>query len=148
MKLNLQFFGGRGGSSSGKGAGGGGSAGGASKDGTLTKSTPKEIETTFHVGHRYNMTRGYYNDDVLQAKTDGAGHLTFEYADWEHSPPSAKTNKTHSAKTTITHGAINGRLYGVDLSKATSVSGQTYDLRTTIKSAGFRWNAKEKRWEK
>lgn len=144
MKLILQFFGGRGGSSSGKG--GGGSVGGASKDGTLTKSTPKEIETTYHKASGF--TRGYYNDTVLQAKTNGQGGLTFDYADWEHSPPSAKTNKTHSAKTTITHGAINGRLYGVDLSKAKSVSGQTYDLRSALKSEGFKWNGKEKRWEK
>lgn len=144
MKLNLQFFGGRGGSSGG--GSGGGRAGGASKDGTLTKSSPREIETTYHQGHGF--TRGYYNDTVLQAKTNGQGGLTFDYADWTHSDPSAKTNRTHAATTTITHGAINGELYGVDLSKAKSVSGQTYDLRDKLKRAGFRWNGKEKRWEK
>lgn len=45
-------------------------------------------------------------------------------------------------------GAENGDVFGVNWDKVKSVSGQTYNLRQEIKSRGFKWNGKEKRWER
>ena len=141
IHIALQLFGGRG-SSGGKGGGGGT----GSRDGTLENVKPRTITTTYHsANYRSN---GYYRDSVLEATTDGNGNLTFDFASWKHEAPSAKTNKTHAATTTITHGAINGELVGVDLSKAKSVQGNTYEIRNAIKSHGFRWDGKGKRWYK
>lgn len=120
--------------------------GNGSKDGTLLNTKATTIETTYYKGARFNNTYGRYKDEVLVAHTDGNGNVTFDYATWKHSPPSAKTNVTSAATTTIEHGAVNGKLIGVDLSAAKSVSGQTYSIKDMIKSDGFRWDGVNKRW--
>lgn len=137
-------MGGRGSSSVRGGGGGNGSA-----DGVLLNNKPVTVTTTFYsAGSKSGGTYGSYKDEVLEATTDGNGNLSFGYADWKHSAPSAKTNKTHKAETTITHGAVNGEMVGVDLSKAKSVSGKTFNIKSEIKSQGFKWDGKNKMWVK
>lgn len=142
MIFNLQLFGGRGSSS---GAGGGGNSATASKDGTLMAMQPREITTTHFLSGSMGGSR--YKDEVLEAKTDNNGNLTFDYATPKsYSGPSAKTNKTEQVTYEVSHGAVNGETFGIDWSKVNSISGQTYALRQEAKAAGLHWDSKKKQW--
>lgn len=67
-------MGGRGASSK-RGTGG---AGGGSSDGVIMSNKPVTIETDYRT--RGNGAYGEYRNEVLEAKTDGSGNVTFNWA--------------------------------------------------------------------
>lgn len=134
-KLNLQIFGGRGAS--------------GIRNSPLEKGAkPREIETQYRATS--GSQRGYtgYKDEVLEAKADKNGNVTFEYATPKKREKTAKTNRTEYVTFEVSHGAVNGSIFGVNLNKATSVSGQTYGMRDELKKNGFKWDGKGKKWVK
>lgn len=133
---NLQFFGGRGASA------------GTSNSPLERNAKPRQIETQYRTPS-VNM-RGItgYKDEILEAKADKDGNVTFEYATPKTRDKTAKTNKTEYVTYEVSHGAINGEIFGVNLDKANFVSGQTYNLREELKKKGFKWDGKKKAWVK
>lgn len=134
-KLNLQLFGGRG-------------ASGIRNSPLENGAKPREIETQYRATS--GSQRGYtgYKDEVLEAKADKNGNVTFEYATPKKREKTAKTNRTEYVTFEVSHGAVNGSIFGVNLNKATSVSGQTYGMRDELKKNGFKWDGKGKKWVK
>ena len=145
-------MGGRGGASGmSRGTSRSATRGNGSKDGTLLNVQPQEITTTAYLSGSRSAYGGRttYKDEILTAETDGNGNLTFSYARPDRYPtPSAKTNKTADATFTIAHGAVNGKLVGIDMDKVNSIKGQTYNLRDLAKSAGFKWDGSTKSWKR
>lgn len=91
---------------------------------------------------------GYHHDEILEARTDESGNLTFSYARAELYEKTAKTNRTVNTKYTIQAGALNGEPFGIDWSKVKSISGQTYSLRKVAKENGLSWDGLKKRWRR
>ena len=134
-KLNLQLFGGRGAS--------------GIRNSPLEKGTkPRKIETQYRVTS--GSPRGYtgYKDEVLEAKADKSGNVIFEFASPKKREKISKSNRTEYVTFEVAHGAVNGSIFGVNLNKATSVSGQTYRMREELKKNGFKWDGKKKMWVK
>lgn len=127
----------------GRGGKSGGIGGGGSADGVITSGAARTIETTA-ISSTWGGTR--YKDTVLEATTDGKGNLTFDYATPVSRTKLAKTNKTTYVTYEVKAGAVNGQMFNVNLSKAKSVSGQTYDMRSDLKKLGFKWNGASKKW--
>lgn len=120
----------------------------SSSGGALTNVEPQTIRATHYLrGSRSAASGVYYNNEVLDATADKDGNVTFTYATptWR-SGPGAKTNKTETVEFTIKNGAINGKTYGVNWEKVNSISGQTFNLRSTAKEAGLKWDSKNKMW--
>jgi len=136
---------GRGSSKAGSGSK---SSGNASSDGALKDSPVKVIETTRYLpGSRSYQGRKFYSDEILTAKTDGEGNLTFEYATpTDYGEPSSKSNTTATATFEVTHGAINGETVGIDWKNVKSISGQTYSLRQEAKENGLKFDNATKKW--
>lgn len=146
IRLNLELFGGRGAS---VGGGGGSKMGGyvkASSDGTLDRTKPRTIETRYIEGRGWQ--RGRYDDEVLEAKTDGNGNVSFQYAKADNYEKTAKTNKTNHVTYTVSHGAVNGETFGINWDKVKSISGQTYNLREEAKKHGLKWDGATKTWRR
>ena len=82
MELNLQFFGGRGGSS--------GMSGGS---GVIDRGAKERtIETVYREARGYSS--GYYKSDILEATDAGNGELVFVYATPAERDKTAKSNRT------------------------------------------------------
>ena len=135
------------------GAGGAGDRGksgripaGGSKDGTIIGGKPREIES--YMREARGWSPAYHHDEILEAKTDGNGNLTFSYAKADSYEKTAKTNRTVNTKYIIQAGAINGETIGIDWSKVQSISGQTYNLRNVAKANGLSWDGKKKQWRR
>lgn len=90
----------------------------------------------------------YHHDEILEAKTDESGNLTFSYARADSYEKTAKTNRTVNTKYTIQAGSLNGEPFGIDWSKVKSISGQTYSLRKVAKENGLSWDGLKKRWRR
>jgi hypothetical protein len=151
IKINMQYFGGRGGSSGGGGGGGAASSSPyISEDNTLMRGEPLEA-----IMETYS---GSFADDryVLEAKTDGKGNLTL-------SKPSAKEYEEWNSNTTYGHYEIkNGitnstgyrgrdhepKVVNIDFANVKSVQGQTYPARRLMRELGFRWDGSTKTWRK
>lgn len=134
--------------------GGRGSAGGGmstkalkgSRDGTILGGKPREIESYMREARGWSPR--YHKDEILEAKTDGRGNLTFTYARADSYEKTAKTNRTVYTKYTLQAGAVNGETFGIDWSKVQSISGQTYGLRDAAKKAGLSWDGAKKQWRR
>lgn len=126
----------------GKRGSGSGMSTGGSRDGVIGSAAPREIETTYHTRTRY------YNQNVLEATTDGSGNLTFSRANGTFSAPSAKTNTTVSVTYKVTAGAINGETFNINWDNVNSISGETYALRKAAKDHGLKWDGNEKKWRR
>ena len=136
MRYNLQFFGGRGASA-------------GTSNGPLDRNAkPRQIETQYRTPSVSMRGITGYKDKILEAKSDKDGNVTFEYATPKKRDKTAKTNKTEYVTYEVSHGAVNGEIFGVNLDKANSVSGQTYNLREELKKKGFKWDGKKKAWVK
>lgn len=134
MEMNLQFFGGHGGSS--------GMSGGS---GVIDRGAKERtIETIYREARGYSS--GYYKSDILEATDAGNGELAFVYATPAERDKTAKSNRTQYLTYKLKAGAEDGDVFGVNWNKVKSVSGQTYGLRTTLKDKGFKWDGKEKKW--
>ena len=136
MRYNLQFFGGRGASA------------GTGNSPLERNAKPRQIETQYRTPSVSMRGITGYKDEILEAKADKDGNVTFEYATPKARDKTAKTNKTEYVTYEVSHGAINGETFGVNLDKANSVSGQTYNLREELKKKGFKWDGKKKAWVK
>lgn len=122
-----------------------------SSDGVFITGEKREIVTGWNeVGkHKnYSMNRGIYDDEVLEAKTDGQGNVTFNYASGDFEAVEGKSTKYRRVTFNVQAGAVNGETFNIDWSKVNSISGQTYSLRDAAKQAGLKWNGTEKRWER
>lgn len=136
MRYDLQFFGGRGASA------------GTGNSPLERNAKPRQIETQYRTPSVSMRGITGYKDEILEAKADKNGNVTFEYATPKARDKTAKTNKTEYVTYEVSHGAINGEIFGVNLDKANSVSGQTYNLREELKKKGFKWDGKKKEWVK
>lgn len=143
MLLNLQLFGGRGGSS---GAGGRARKSNASADGALANSEPRKLETIYRESR--GLLGGYHVGEVLEAVTDGNGNLTFSYAKPISREKTAKTNRTQYLSFEVAHGAYNGETFGINWDKVKSIKGQTYSIRAEAKKAGLKWDGEKKMWRR
>lgn len=134
----------------GRGSGGasvaGGIARGGSKDGTILGGKPREIESYYREAR--GLSQSYHKDEILEARTDGNGNLTFSYAKADSYEKTAKTNRTVNTKYTLQAGAINGETFGINWDKVQSISGQTYNLRKAAKDAGLKWDGDRKMWRR
>lgn len=107
--------------------------------GPILKGEPLETENrkSKSSGDRWKRT-------ILEATSDGNGNVTLSYATpyaYEH-----PNNNTTIAKYRIDSGIDDGWMHNLDLSKARSVSGQTFSVKDLIKENGFRWDRDNKRW--
>lgn len=132
----------------GRGSGGGVNAAKSrgSVDGTILSGEPRQIESQLREARGWNPR--YHKDEILEAKTDGNGNLTFIHAVADSYEKTAKTNRTVYTKYTIRAGAINGETFNIDWSKVQSISGQTYSLRNAAKNAGLSWDNEKKIWRR
>lgn len=136
--------------SSGGGGGGGSSA--AAKGGGATKALDEiitatgETEITVDVRKRNKKARNEYSKEVLQATVDENGNVTFSYPTGTFSGNYGDEYQTVTYK--LKAGAVNGEPFGIDLSKAETVSGNTYSIRAAAKKAGMTWNEKAQAWVK
>lgn len=125
--------------------GGRGSSSGLGKntDGVIVSDKKRKIESSF-VNKNYGMRT--YKDKILEAQTGGKGNLTFDYA----YPTESERASSKRVYTTyeLRAGAVNGSVFNVNLDKAKTVSGQTYDIKEELKRKGFKWNSSNKRWER
>lgn len=125
---------------------GSGRGGGFSKDGALTMNNPKTIETRYFERRGWSPLR--FDDEVLEATTDGKGNLTFTYASGGTFEKTAKTNRTNYVTYKIDAGAVNGNTFNVNWDKVNSISGQTYNLRQAAKEHGLSWDSAKKMWRR
>lgn len=147
VKMNLQFFGGRG-SSGGKNSGGGGGGSAQINNSPFERNAkPREIKTEYKSRFSGALAPGY-KDEVLEAKSSERGGIVFEYATPETRYKTAKTNKVEYVTYKLSHGAVNGEIFGINLDKVNMVSGQTYNLRSELKKKGFKWDGSRKAWVK
>lgn len=107
--------------------------------------TERQVNTIYRES-RGCYANSYFKDEVLEAREDGKGNITLQYAKGGEYTKSAKTNRTNYVTFFLCAGAFNGELFGIDLSQAKSFSGKTYSVRASLKDAGFRWNAANQSW--
>lgn len=110
-------------------------------------SPPRTIESIYREG-RGMYYASYYKDEILEAKTDGNGNLTFYYATPLSREKTAKTNRTQYLTYEIAHGAENGKTFGINWDNVNSIRGQTYRLREAAKEAGLKWDPAQKIWRR
>lgn len=135
-----------------------GGRGGASGIGRKSRSAldPKAKEQTITTFYRRNSIYGpHYRDDVYEAveqKNEKGGiEIVKAYGTFDNSNPKANT-KDVTYK--IQHGIVSYddsrgiESYGIRWDKVSSVSGQTYNIRSMLKEKGFRWDGKTKSWVK
>lgn len=123
----------------------GGSSGFSSSDGVIQNAKPRTIESFYREG-RMGLGGGYYKKQVLEAKTDGKGNVTFSYATPDTSNQSSRrtTDLTYNLKA----GAVDGEVFGINWSNVKSVSGQTYGIKSAAKENGLKWDSKTKTWRR
>ena len=105
---------------------------------------PIELENDRHAsnGNRWKFT-------ILEATADGTA-VTLSYAtpvSYEH-PNRNTTVARYALRSGIYTGQTSDRTtrsHNLDLSKATSVSGKTFDVRGYLKDQGFRWDRERER---
>ena len=116
--------------------------------GVFTSAAPTRIETIYRDRSRQrgSFARNSYDDEVLEAKADANGNVTFSYAKGGDFQRTAKTNVRVNVSYDLVAGAVNGKTFNIDWSKVNSVSGQTYSVRDQAKAAGLKWDGKGKKW--
>ncbi len=120
----------------------GASSGGG--DGVFPSKKERTIETIYR--EQRGFQKSYYKDEVLEARSDGKGNVTFSYATGGQYEKTAKTNRTNYVTFKLRAGAINGETFNVNWSKVKSISGHTYSLRDEAKAAGLKWDGETKKW--
>lgn len=136
-----------------------GGRGGASGIGSRKSQSaldPRAKEQTITTYYRRNSIYGaHYGDDVFEAverKNEKGGiEIVKAYGTFDNSNPKANTRDvTYKIKHGIVswHDSRGVESYGINWDKVSSVSGQTYNLRGTLKEKGFRWDGKTKSWVK
>ena len=133
----------------------GGTSTQGSKDGVFITNEKREIITTWRQTgsstknlYMKGYIPGYYEDEVLEAETDGAGNVTFYKADGEFEGEWNDGNRRKKVTYNLQAGAINGATFNIDWDKVKSISGNTYPVKDAAKKAGLKWNRDTKRWER
>ena len=126
------------------GRGGAGNNARSSKDGTIILGKPREIQSYLRRGG--GGYARYHKDTILEAKTDGAGNLTFSYA--RADSYEEETRRTVKTVYKLQAGVVNGEPFGINWDKVKSISGQTYDLREVAKKNGLTWDGAKKQWRR
>lgn len=124
--------------------GGRGGTGGGVRAIIGTKETV--IKTTYYSIGSIGGSR--FKNQVLEAKADKNGNVTFSYASGKFSGPSAKTNKTQDVTYKLKAGAVDGKTFGINWSKVNSISGETYSVKSEAKAAGLKWDGASKSWRR
>lgn len=143
MTFNLQLFAKRGDGSSGKDK--------QHKAFVASSGGVIENEQTTHIETIYRDRRGgfgSYDDEILEAKADKDGNVTFSYAKGEFSDSDAKSNVRKHVSFDIVAGAKNGQTFNINWDKVNSIKGQTYSLREQARKAGLKWDANKKMWRR
>ena len=150
LEINIRFFGGRGGFGGGAG---GGSGRGSAKEKTSSDGAISYSDRTL----KAERITGYGNSGtVLEAKTDGKGNLTLEYATpTGYRQQNSKTSYAqYEIKAGITDLNENGKWrdgitsVNINWDKVKTVSGKTYGTQRLMRENGFTWNGTKKIWEK
>lgn len=116
-----------------------------SSDKSLYKGESVTVERLLGVG---------YGDPqlVAEAKSDGKGNLTMDYASADSYRE--KNSKTKYAQYTIQNGITNlasdsdVKSVGINWDAVQTVSGKTYGAQKLLREKGFTWDANFKVWEK
>ena len=129
----------------GRGAGSG--AGRMSSGGPLAK-VDKPVELT---NEKSRSSGDRWKHDIYEAKHVGGGEIALGYAE-------AKSYEHPNKNTTVAHYEIEHGMWssqpgdrspgeiGINWDKVTSVSGQTFAVKSRLKEEGFRWDGKNKKW--
>lgn len=104
------------------------------------------------VNERSRSSGNTWRYTILEASGSGED-ISLDYANpisYEH-----PNNNTTVAKYKLKSGVYIGQpgdrstnYHNLDLSKAKSVSGKTYDIKDDLKEAGFRWDRGSRKWVK
>lgn len=121
-------------------------------DKTVEKIEPTEIKSV--VGGNIRM-------GVYDAESKGNGEIHVEEAKFtvdEDSSSRKYSHRTYKTKGSYIDVGGDSDSYrddrdatiskGVNWDNVKAVSGNAYNMRTFLKKKGFKWNSKEKRWEK
>ena len=111
-------------------------------------SNPLTNSGTLDIEVEYNRRRGGYAEHVLEASSDENGNVTLDYA---YTKDFASQSKNISIATFhLDHGIYTygreTRSHGIDLSKAKSASGRTWDVQKYLEDNGFRWDRSSRRY--
>lgn len=80
-----------------------------------------------------------FDKTVLEAKVDSDGNIILDYAKGNYSGNYG--DKYQTVTYHIQSGFVDGEPVNLDLSKAKTISGKTYDARLAAKAAGMTWNS-------
>ena len=101
-------------------------------DGTATK---KNKRSPYH-----------YDRQVYTADVDSNGNVKLDYAKAEYFGNYG--DMTQNVQYKIKAGVVDGEIVNLDLSKATTIKGHTYDIKEQAKEAGMVWNPRSDSWVK
>ena len=87
-----------------------------------------------------------YDKTVLNADVDSNGNVMLKYASGEYSGNYG--DEVQNVKYKIKAGFIDNTPVNLDLTKASSISGNTYGIKDAAKSAGMTWNQETNSWVK
>lgn len=87
-----------------------------------------------------------YDKTVLNADVDSNGNIKLDYAKGEYSGNYG--DEVQNVKYKIKAGFVDDKPVNLDLTKASSVSGNTYGIKEAAKEAGMTWNSKTNSWVK
>lgn len=125
--------------------GGRGGTSGFGKNSVFEKNAKVQtIETVYRKPKGYSP--GYYTETVLSAKAEKNGEIEFVYATPVKKEQTAQTNRTAYLTYKEKAGANGDTVFGINWENVKSVSGQTFNIKDTIKENGFRWDGKSKKW--
>ena len=87
-----------------------------------------------------------YDKTVLNADVDSNGNVMLKYASGEYSGNYG--DEVQNVKYKIKAGFVDNTPVNLDLTKASSISGNTYGIKDVAKSAGMTWNNETNSWVK
>lgn len=97
----------------------------------------------------YNRRRGGYMEHVLEATSDEEGNVTLDYAytdEFSRRSGNISVATFHLDHGIYTVGRKETRSHGLDLSRARSVSGRTWDVQGYLEANGFVWDRASRRY--
>ena len=106
-------------------------------NGVVQSAAKTTVEAT--VRKRNKSARPEFDKTVLAAKVDSEGNVIVDYAKGNYSGNYGDEYQTVTYN--IQSGFVDGEPVNLDLSKAKTISGKTYDARQAAKAAGMTWNS-------
>lgn len=105
--------------------------------GVVQSAAKTTVEAT--VRKRNKSARPEFDKTVLEAKVDSDGNIILDYAKGDYSGNYGDEYQTVTYN--IQSGFVDGEPVNLDLSKAKTISGKTYDARQAAKAAGMNWDS-------